>query len=277
MKRTMLILTVLLCALLTGCCLSHEWQEATCEVPKTCAKCGETEGEALGHSWQDAACTEAKICSVCAATEGEPLGHKDLTEANYQQAAVCGVCGEEVGEPLTPGYEKLKVPGKFFEVGETVDYVTNCYEDPSRTTTGKLSVVNYETFESDETHPAKEGYEWKIVDFEIVFSDAEANKYGCSIRGGSWDFYDINEEESYEDTTENSEFEVNWYGTDYTECWGEFSLDSTGWIDGTLTYYLHYETCIPVGYDGQVVSSWRSDDPLFIDRTTRYTPHFRLD
>ena len=34
---------------LSGCGCKHVWAEATCEVPKTCIECGETEGEALGH------------------------------------------------------------------------------------------------------------------------------------------------------------------------------------------------------------------------------------
>lgn len=35
--------------LLTGCCLRHDWQEATCTAPKTCSVCGATEGELAGH------------------------------------------------------------------------------------------------------------------------------------------------------------------------------------------------------------------------------------
>ena len=34
---------------LSGCGCKHVWAEATCEVPKTCIECGETEGEAPGH------------------------------------------------------------------------------------------------------------------------------------------------------------------------------------------------------------------------------------
>lgn len=35
----------------------HEWIEATCTQPKTCARCGETEGEPLGHNFVDNVCT----------------------------------------------------------------------------------------------------------------------------------------------------------------------------------------------------------------------------
>ena len=50
MKKTIRILALLLCAvLLSGCCLKHEWEPATCEDPITCEKCGETYGDELDH------------------------------------------------------------------------------------------------------------------------------------------------------------------------------------------------------------------------------------
>ena len=55
--------------------LGHDWNEATCESPKTCSACGATEGSALGHTWVDTTCTAPKTCSVCDKTEGEALAH----------------------------------------------------------------------------------------------------------------------------------------------------------------------------------------------------------
>lgn len=50
MKKVIRILSVLLCAaLLSGCCMKHEWKPANCEEPAACAKCGETLGNALEH------------------------------------------------------------------------------------------------------------------------------------------------------------------------------------------------------------------------------------
>lgn len=86
------IMAVLMAAGLSGCCLVHDWEEATCEKPKTCAKCGETEGEALGHVWEEATCTKAKACSVCGAEQGSPLGHS-WKAATCTEAAACTVCG----------------------------------------------------------------------------------------------------------------------------------------------------------------------------------------
>ena len=43
-----------------GC--EHDWADATCEEPKTCKLCGETEGEALGHTYEEGKC-------ACGATD----------------------------------------------------------------------------------------------------------------------------------------------------------------------------------------------------------------
>lgn len=94
---------VLFCVAMTGCCLKHEFAEATCTEPKTCVKCGKTEGEALGHEWSEATCTKPKTCSACGATEGAALGHKieveagkeaTCTEDGLTEGSYCTVCGE---------------------------------------------------------------------------------------------------------------------------------------------------------------------------------------
>lgn len=82
--------------MLTGCHMRHEWQEASCTKPQTCAVCGEEQGEALGHNWQEADCTHPQTCATCGETKGEALGH------NWQEDCIhpptCSVCGETNGE-----------------------------------------------------------------------------------------------------------------------------------------------------------------------------------
>lgn len=111
--------------LLCSCGCTHEWQEATCEAPKTCALCGETEGEVIAHEWNEATCIEPKTCAFCGITEGEPAAHEWVaatctepktcftcketegnanghvfTEATCTTAERCSVCGFENGEAL---------------------------------------------------------------------------------------------------------------------------------------------------------------------------------
>ncbi len=113
-KRFIILLLMLASVLLSGCCLSHDWQDATCVEPKTCSKCGKTKGEALGHTWIDATCTESKTCSVCGETEGRPLGHKTLP-ANYERPETCTRCGKTFGSPLIaydPFLDSFRIPAK---------------------------------------------------------------------------------------------------------------------------------------------------------------------
>jgi len=83
MKRC-LMLAMFVCLLfcLSGCC-SHDWQEATCTEPKTCAKCGATEGEALGHDYSEWQITVEPTYS-----------------ADGEQAQTCSRCGDVVTEAI---------------------------------------------------------------------------------------------------------------------------------------------------------------------------------
>ena len=89
---------------------NHEFIEATCETPKTCTKCGETEGVALGHNWVDATCEKAKHCTRCEKTEGVALGH-NWVDATYEEAKHCTRCEKTEGEPLKRPTEEDSAKG----------------------------------------------------------------------------------------------------------------------------------------------------------------------
>lgn len=97
MKRIIKLLICLLVTMLvlTGCCF-HHWEDATCEDPKTCLKCGETKGEAKGHDWESATCEDPKTCSVCEKTRGEAKGHE-------WDGVECMSCGKTRPEPTEVG------------------------------------------------------------------------------------------------------------------------------------------------------------------------------
>lgn len=98
-KLFVLLLAIACLAMLTGCFCQHEWKDATCVDPSTCAKCEKTEGEALGHVWMAATCETAKTCEVCGATDGEPKGH-DWVDADCVTPKTCASCKETEGEAL---------------------------------------------------------------------------------------------------------------------------------------------------------------------------------
>lgn len=242
------------CMTLTGCGHTHEWQEATCTTPKTCIKCNETEGEALGHTWTEATCIAPKTCSVCGETEGEALGHT-LTEANYQQAATCEICKETVGEPLQADYEAWGIDKNGAELDKVYDFEISCYNDNSKTTMAKVWFSNYQTFPSDDTHEAKEGYEWKTVDINCVVGDDNALNFGYHPSYFMDDYYhwfDSNDaEENY--------FSVNYKGIDYSDCEVPYvDASNSGWVENsdtfgwnvTATVIVKAELLVPTGYDG---------------------------
>lgn len=281
------ISTIAVCILLTGCGHEHTWKEATCTEPKTCSECGEIEGEALGHTWVEATCAEPKTCSVCGETEGEVLAHTwveatcaepkhcsvcgeiegeplehTLTEANYQQAATCEVCGETVGEPLQADFEKYNLTEYIAQLNQEYDYKTLCSKDFSQTTVGKVKFSNYQTFDSDETHPAQEGYQWKSVDVTLSFGDKNAWDYGITFNSSNEDYYDIvKHDETLHPADGKMQFTVNWNGVDYTECcYTGTSTEWIDWADNTNSAYEDWEhllvgkytvaALVPTDYDG---------------------------
>lgn len=140
--------TCALCQETEGEALGHEWEDATCTSPKTCRRCDQTEGEALGHIWLDADCTTPKTCSVCGLTDGEALGHrvdawevtKEATCAQAgEQSGTCAVCGESMTEEIaplehTPGEWEIVTQATSTEEGERVKNCTVCGQEVERET-----------------------------------------------------------------------------------------------------------------------------------------------
>ncbi len=141
----------------------HEWQEATCTAPKTCAVCGATEGEALGHDWQEATCTAPQICQTCGITQGEALGH-DWKDATCTSPQICKTCGITRGDALGHDYE------------EEVSAAT-CTKDGSVTLTcslcGDIQSVPI---------PATGVHNWDIANITAPTCNAAGSiEYTCSI------------------------------------------------------------------------------------------------
>lgn len=95
----LLVLTLLLSLAACGKC-DHDWANATCDIPETCAKCGQMRGEAPGHRWKEATCELPRTCSVCAKTDGTPLAH-NWADATESAPKTCTRCGATEGESLS--------------------------------------------------------------------------------------------------------------------------------------------------------------------------------
>lgn len=113
MKKVLAILIALIMVLsLTGCCLKHEWTEATCTTPRTCIKCGKTEGEPTGHlntEWMEE--------SV------------NILKAKREMVLVCDDCGRELDDK-TEDIESFIDGDEFlFTAKEFVERFQKCYDD----------------------------------------------------------------------------------------------------------------------------------------------------
>lgn len=106
MKRLISILLLVLCvAVFAGCQCQHEWVEASCETPKTCNLCQQTDGAPLGHTWRSATCTAPKTCEVCGLEQGEAVGH-GWVEATCTAPKHCVDCELIEGDPLEHEWQK---------------------------------------------------------------------------------------------------------------------------------------------------------------------------
>ena len=177
------------CGTTDGKALGHDYVEANCTEAKKCKRCNVTEDEALGHSLLEATCTEAATCERCGETQGEALGH-DFMEANYQAPSTCSRCGETEGVPLLASFEEhgLVINGKY---NIEMDYVTGCYENRKKTTTGKAKFVNLKIFKANAQLPLKEGYVWIQIKSEVKFDDDAAQNYGWMVGDCNEDYYTI--------------------------------------------------------------------------------------
>lgn len=279
MKKWMLfVLLTLLCAvLLTGCGHEHEWQEATCTAPRTCAECGETEGEVLMHDWQEATCDTPMTCAVCGATEGMPQEHDwleatcaapmtcaacgdtegealehDWLEATYQTAATCAACGEVDGTPLQADFVTYGIRA---DMQQGVEYTFQTVTaDGTKPVTAKATVTGYEVIESDELRQAREGYEWHGVTIETLFDDPVAMQEGAQLEYCCADYYNI---AAFADSADHSDaqvsaYQINYNGEDQLVYFGQ-NGDVVQNPDGTAKITITFWVQKPIGYDGIVI------------------------
>ena len=269
-----LVAMLMLCIFLfTGCQCSHEWKEADCLTPKTCTLCGETEGEALGHSWADATCAAPKTCKTCGLTEGNVLEHiwtdascaapktcescgvtegdvleHTWVEANYQAPKTCSICDAPEGEPWPSDFEEKGISFNVEEVGVAYPMIIDSMDFT-------YTIDSYEIFSSDDSHPAMDGYEWRVVTHTVECLNGPVPTY---ILPNFTDFNNYYDTESFNNSLAEAEnyamsFTVNYLGADYADCL--FQADGD-YLDTTDTGWKHTETLafrVPVGFDGMFV------------------------
>ena len=201
---------------------------------------------------------------VCGETEPH-----DWAEANYQVPETCTVCGATQGSPLTPDFVTYNITTDM-AVGRHYSYETICYDDPDYKTVGDLTVLDYNIFTSDDTHEAKDGYEWRVANFQMIFSDENAYNYGYQPSTCSENYFDIrlNDDSAvYDDGI--TTYTINYYGEE-KECCVYTDVPVNGWRDDdTAEVIISVSFQVPVGYDGCVfgvrdgAEEWPEDSYIF--------------
>ena len=120
---------------------NHDWEDATCEAPKTCINCDATEGEKLEHT-PAAAVEENRVEATCG------------TAGSYDSVVKCGECGFEISRekkeiPATGNHvystEIERVPAKC-EIDGYI--VKKCQCGATEKTT--LKAPGYHTYDNDD-------------------------------------------------------------------------------------------------------------------------------
>ena len=250
--------TCTLCGATDGISLGHIWKDADCITPRTCTVCAAVQGDALGHTWQPATCTEKQFCVVCKVEAGEPAGHT-MKEANFQEPATCTICNYMEGNPLDAAYAGYPIEVIDVQLGVTYSYKAACYIK-GYTTVGELTWEDYRIFDGDETHEAVEGYVWHSVTVKIVFSDRDAQRYGFIVQSALDDYHWIasENENGYTD-----KFAVSFYGQIYDQCLMANCYGSVSeWLDGSCTYTAQFAWRVPVGYDSHLILFYNAEADL---------------
>ncbi len=161
-------------------------------------------------------------------------------------------------------------------------------DDSKKTIVSKVWFDNYKIFDSDETHEAKDGYEWRTVDLHIAIGDDREYQH--------WkDCYEANlNGEYYQDMgwDDMQKMTVNYYGKDYicdhvfTVLNEERGVDRPdykkyGW-SGEQTYTFEYNEAfhVPKGFDGMFVGFYDGTEYEMKNKDFYALEHivqFRLD
>ena len=189
--------------------------------------------------------------------------------------------GVKLSEKVISGFEAFGIESNV-EAGTEYEYTTNCYDVGGLRTVGK-AVFDYNTFESDETHAAREGYEWKQVKVSMKFDSKSALYFGYryAVLYGL-DYYAFNNasvETAEDDSIERGNV-IHFEGKEY-DISTHYEVLEEGWReDGSGYVTLLYECQVPVGYDGMTFALYNASNvgkgDLALDRLDENSLIFRM-
>ena len=176
-----------------------------------------------------------------------PVHVHNWVPANYQEPETCSVCGETQGDVLTPVSEEIGFETDL-QVGERYSFTTGSLEDPAAKVMGTLVISDYSVFESDISHEAMEGYEWKSATFSLTFPEDEA--YSYNFYRFALDYYDPILAENQTITEENDSEEWGTYTANYCGKETEFVYHVERLVNDVQYDSFRVSVQVPTGYDG---------------------------
>jgi hypothetical protein len=98
---------------------NHAWMDATCNAPKTCAKCGETDANypATGSHTPITIDGGNVVCAVCGACK-HTWDSSIITNVTCTEAAVCSMC--EMTITPAPGHDI------YYPVANKINHTAKC-------------------------------------------------------------------------------------------------------------------------------------------------------
>ena len=100
MKKFVLLTLVLAMSLsMIGCGCNHQWQEATCQAPKTCTVCGETQGNPQDHTAGEEKVVAVDTENLTATLE---VACADCGAVMDSKEVATGLASANGGFPLSP-------------------------------------------------------------------------------------------------------------------------------------------------------------------------------
>lgn len=167
------------------------------------------------------------------------------------------------------------------ELDKVYDVTMDCY-DEGYTTAAKVYFTDYDTFTSDDNHPAKDGYIWKTVKCYVYAGDENCVEHGLTVYrhvddcNNNFDFDSFDKEKGVLHVFYNEE--------EYTDC--EFheeykqdyeAAEQFGW-DEAMYYEYNISILVPEGYNDFVWGVYNNHSfEYFSDATPENFIYFQFE
>lgn len=233
----------------------HEWVDATCQEPKHCSKCGETEGTPLDHEWAEATFAAPKTCTLCGETEGE-------REQSYFEEHGVEVPDAPVSCTVDGLIYNRDNPEEYQRVIDAVWEQTDCYTESAEEDGYQLIHLELRVNTPAFYDAAKDvSYSANLISAHVY--DWYTGRM-LPLRG-TWGDDELDFSSALE--IDGTSYDVS-YTMDVEWDWDDWVYDETG--NGTKKFWgtLNYTFKVPEGYDGLVFEATPKREYAEIDTET---------